>query len=123
LKPKLLLWIGLIGVFLVLPLFINNVSAQTEPNYYVTVKSTTPDSIKYTAVGRNWTFNFVALWSYGTDSGNTIQNATPTIQVTNRENTILSELSVNTTTNATTGVFSFNYLSSTADILTFTPSV
>ena len=120
-KPKSLLWIALIGVFLVLPLFINNVSAQTEPNYFVTVKSTTPDSIMYTGVGRNWTFSFVALWSFGPDSGSTIQNATATIQVTNRENTILSEISVNTTTNVTTDVFSFNYLSSTADILTFTP--
>ena len=111
----------MICVLLVLPLFINNVSAQTEPNYFVTVKSTTSDSIIYTAVGRNWTFNFVAIWSFGPDSGNTIQNASAIIQVTNRENIILSELSVNTTTNVTTGVFSFNYLSSTSDILTFTP--
>ncbi len=117
-KYKPLAWIILIGVFLVLPLFISNVSAQTQSNYYITIEPTTPDSPMYTAVDRNWTVSFESFWSYGADDGKNISNATATIQVHNSENQLLETLSFNTTI----GTFIFNHSSSTADILTFTPT-
>ncbi len=71
----------------------------------------------YTPVGRNWTLTFEAAWSYGDSSGQPVRNATVTIQVSNSKNQVVNTLSLNTTA----GVFSFNYSSSTADALTFTP--
>jgi hypothetical protein len=118
LKYKPFAWIILIGIFLVLPLFIGNVSAQTQSNHYVTVKPTTPDSLMYTAAGRNWTLSFESQWSFGADSGKDIPNATADIEVHNRANQLLETLSLNTTD----GTFTFNYTSSTVDILTFTPT-
>jgi hypothetical protein len=118
LKYKPFAWIILICVFLVLPLLIGNVSAQTQSNYYVTVKPTTPDSPMYTASGRNWTLSFESQWSYGADSGKNIPNATVAIEVHNRANQLLETLSLNTTY----GTITFNYTSSTVDILTFTPT-
>lgn len=102
---------------LVLPVTNNAVNAQTAPNYFVTVNPTTPDSQIYTTVGKNWTLSFEALWSYGDGSGNQIENAKVTIQVNNSRSEVINTLLVNTNT----GLFSFNYSSSTADILTFTP--
>jgi hypothetical protein len=119
LKCKALTCIAVISVLLILPIYVNFVSAQaSEPNYYVTVKPTTVDSSMYTAVERNWTLSFVATWTYGANTGQPIQNAAAAIQVSNRANQILETLSLNTTT----GTFSFNYSSSTVDILTFTPT-
>ena len=103
---------------MILPILVDNVSAEAQANYYVTVKPTTPDSPMYTTVNRNWTLSFEALWSYNTDSGNAISNASTTIQVSNRANKIIDTLSLNTTK----GIFTFNYTSATADILTFTPT-
>ena len=71
----------------------------------------------YTAVGRNLTVAFEAIWTYGSNEGQAIQNATVAIKVANRANQQLETLSVN----STTGAFSFNYSSSSANILTFTP--
>ena len=71
----------------------------------------------YTAVGRNLTLTFQAIWTYGSDEGQAIQNAAVAIKVSNRANQQIETLSVN----STTGTFSFNYSSSSADILTFTP--
>jgi hypothetical protein len=118
LKYKSLIWIALIGVFLVLPLFINNASAQAQSNYYVTVKPVITDALTYTSVGRNVTLSFQALWSYGSNGDQNIQNATAIIQVSNRNDKVLETLSVNTTS----GIFSFNYSSASADILAFTPT-
>lgn len=117
-KYKSLFWIALIGVFLVLPLFINNVSAQAQSNYYVTVKPVITDALTYTSVGRNVTLSFQALWSYGSNDGQNIQNATAIIQVSNPNGKVVDALSVNTTS----GIFSFNYSSASADILAFTPT-
>ncbi len=118
-KYKTLSWIVLIAIILVLPIFIHDVSAQTQSNYYVTVK---PDiisnSLIYTSVGRNATLSFQAMWTYGSDSGQNIQNATAKIQVSNRNDKVIDTLSVNTTS----GLFSFNYSSTSADILAFTPT-
>jgi hypothetical protein len=102
---------------MVLPIFVETATAQTAFNYYVTVNPTTPNSTIYTTVGRNWTISFEALWSYGDNSGQTIKNATVTIQVTNSKIEAVNTLLLNTTT----GVFSFKYSSLTADALTFTP--
>jgi hypothetical protein len=118
LKYKALPWIILISILMILPVFVSGVSAQAQSNYYVTVKPTTANSPMYTTVGQNWTVSFEAVWSYGSDSGKSIQNATAAIQVSNREKQIIDNLSLNTTT----GIFYFNYSSPTADILTFTPT-
>ncbi len=122
-KYKPFALIILIVVFLVLPLFIGNVSVQAQTsyyvsNYYVTVKPTTADSPMYTTVGKNWTVSFESQWSYGSDSGTSISNATASIAVHNRSNELIETLTLNTTT----GIFTFNYSSSTADIFTFTPT-
>ena len=110
---------AIISVLLILSIYGNFASAQaSQSNYYVTVKPSTADSAMYTAVGRNWTFSFKASWTYGANTGQAIQNATTSIQVKNRANQILDTLSLNTTT----GAFNFNYSSSNADILTFTPT-
>jgi len=104
-------------LMLLLPVTIKPAIAQTTPNYYVTVNPTTPDSPIYTTVGRNWTVSFEALWSYGDDSGTPIENAIVTVQVNNSKSEVIDSLLLDTTT----GLFSFNYSSSTADVLTFTP--
>ena len=77
---------------LVLPVTNKAVNAQTTPNYFVTVNPTTPDSQIYTTVGRNWTVSFEALWSYGDDSGNLIENAIVTIQVNNSRSEVINTL-------------------------------
>ena len=103
---------------LLFPVDVKPHNAQTTSNYFVTVNPTTPDSPMYTTVGRNWTVSFEALWSYGENSGVAIKNAVVTVQVNNSKNDIVNTLQLNTTT----GLFSFNYSLSTADILTFTPT-
>jgi hypothetical protein len=119
LKYTSLFFIALLGIFLVLPLFINNVSAQVYPDYYVTIKpEIIPDALTYTSVGSNVTLSFVALWSYGSNEGQNIQNATATIQVSNIKDKVIDTLSVNTTS----GIFSFNYTSASAAVLAFTPT-
>ena len=109
--------ISILLLTLVLPILVETATAQTPSNYYVTVNPTTPDSPIYTTVGRNWTVSFEALWSYGDNSGQAITNAIVTVQVKNSKNEAINTLSVNTTT----GLFSFNYSSSTVDVLTFKP--
>jgi hypothetical protein len=119
LKPKVFFWLALIGVFLVLPLFISDASAQTQSNYYVTIKpATLSDALIYTSVGRNATLSFVALWTYGSNKGQNIQNATATIQVSDSKDKVIDTLAVNTTS----GAFSFNYTSTSVDVLAFTPT-
>src|SRR5208283_5423710 len=59
-----------------------------------------------------------ASWSYGSDEGQDIQNATVSIQVSNSNNKVINNLSVN----STSGIFSFNYYSANPEILTFTPT-
>jgi hypothetical protein len=103
---------------LVLPILVEISTAQTQLNYYVTVNPTRPNSPMYTTVGRNWTVSFEALWSYGDNSGQGIRNATVTVQVTNNKSAIIDTRLYNTAA----GLFSFNYSSLTADVLTFTPT-
>lgn len=112
-----LVFIGLLLICtLVLSILVEPSTAQTPSNYYVTVNPTTPNSPMYTTVGRNWNVSFEALWSYGDNSGQNIGNATVTVQVNNKSD-IIDTLLINTSD----GLFSFNYSSSTADVLAFTP--
>jgi hypothetical protein len=114
-------WIAVLLTLLlfasVLPFFTEKASGQTTANYWVTVNPTT-DSQMYTTVGRNWTLTFQAIWSYGNNSGQPISNATVTMQVSGSKSGAITTLQLNTAS----GLFSFNYSSSTADILTFTPT-
>jgi len=97
---------------------VKAVDAQTASNYFVTVNPATADSQMYTTVGRNWTVSFEALWSYGDDSGTAIEKATVTVKVFNSKTVAVDTLALNTTA----GMVSFNYSSSTVDVLTFTPT-
>jgi hypothetical protein len=72
----------------------------------------------YTPVGSNWTLTFQATWSYGDKSGQPISNATVTIQVSGSKSGSIIALNQNTTS----GLFWFNYSSSTPEIITFTPT-
>jgi len=101
----------------VLPFLVARADAQSSANYWVTVKPNT-DSQMYTTVNRNWTLSFEALWSYGSRSGQPISDATVTIRVSGVIEGAITTLKLNTTS----GVFSFNYSSSTADKITFTPT-
>ena len=100
----------------VLPVFVAKADAQSSENYWVTVRPNT-DTQMYTTVDRNWTLSFEASWSYGSSSGQPISNATVTIEVSGAKEGTITHLKLNTTS----GVFSFNYSSSTADKITFTP--
>ncbi len=100
------------------PFLVGSVVAQNPSNYYVTVSSTTSNFLMYTPVGSDWNVSFQALWSYGGNLGQHISNATVTVQVSGSKNGALTALQLNTTS----GVFSFNYSSSTAEIITFTPT-
>jgi hypothetical protein len=118
LKFKVLSFMILLSMLLVLPILVNNASAQTQSNYYVTVKPVNNDALIYTSIGLNATLSFQASWSYGSDEGQNIQNATVSIQVSNSNNKVINNLSVN----STSGIFSFNYSSANPEILTFTPN-
>ena len=114
-KYKSVFLIALISVLLVLPFFANGASAQEQINYYVTVKHSILDAQQYMSVGRNATLSFEAQWTYGPNEGSFIENATVTIEVVNQKNETINTLAVNTTS----GLFSFNYLLKTPDILVF----
>jgi len=119
LNAKSLLLLAFIGVLLVLPLFANSVSAQTQPNYYVTIKpALISNTVTYTSVDKNATLSFQALWTYGPDETKNIQNATVIIQISNPDGKVVDMLSVNTTS----GIFSFNYTSADPKTLAFTPT-
>ncbi len=100
------------------PFLVGTVVAQNPSNYYVTVSSTTSNFLMYTPVGSDWNVSFQALWSYGGNLGQQISNATVSVQVSGSKSGALTALQLNTTS----GVFSFNYSSSTAEIITFTPT-
>ncbi|MGA2386724.1 MAG: hypothetical protein ABSG33_09340 [Candidatus Bathyarchaeia archaeon] len=99
------------------PFLANKAYAQTSGNYWITVKPT-GDSQFYTTIGRNWTLSFEAVWSYGSSSGQLVSNAMVAMQVSGEKEGALGSLDLN----STSGEFSFNYSSTTADIITFTPS-
>ncbi len=98
-------------------MLVSSVAAQTSTESTVSVKPTTPDSPLYSPAGRNVTLSFLASSSQGGVT-RTVENATVTIEVFNQKNEAVQTFSENTTG----GVFTFNYTSSTAEILTFTPT-
>ncbi len=108
----------ILPLVMVLPFLGGTVVSQNPSNYYVTVNPTTSNSTLYTPVGSNWNVSFQALWSYGDNSGQPISNATVTVQVSGSKSGAITTLQLNTTS----GVFSFNYSSSTAEVITFTPT-
>ncbi len=110
--------LALLSLLLVIPILIGTTNVQAQNSYYVTIKPTTTGSPFYTSAGSNWTLSFSANWSYGSQNGQPIQNATALIEVRNSEDTLLKTLTFNTST----GVFTFNFSSANADILTFTPT-
>ena len=114
---RLLALLGVAILVSAIPDSIQAVNAETAiTNYWVTVNPTNISSSMYTPVGTNWTVSFQTLWSYGDNSGQTIRNATVTIQVTKTStDKVVNAFDVNTTT----GQFSFNYSSASADILKF----
>lgn len=117
---KVISQIVLVGIFLLiigLAVTVRPVIAQNTPDYYVTIKPITPDAQMYVPAGMNWTISFEAAWTYGEESGTTITNAIINVQVNSSKNEVIDTLTVN----STKGLFSFNYSSSTADVLTFTP--
>lgn len=108
----------LVSLLVVLPCFVSCASAQPQSRYYVTVKPTTPDSALYTAVGRNWTLTFETSWTFGSDRGKPLENATVQIEVSNNQSKVVDELEVKSDSY---GTISFNYSSQAADILEFKP--
>jgi hypothetical protein len=109
---------GLLLIVTALPISVQAANGETASNYWVTVNPITPDFPMYTTVGRNCTISFEASGRHGDNSGQAIKNAVVTVQVNNSRDDTVNTLNFNTTT----GLFSFNYSSSTADILTFTPT-
>jgi hypothetical protein len=99
------------------PVLLPKSDAQTNQNYWVTVKPT-GDRQMYTTVGRNWTLSFEAVWSYGNSAGQPISNAVVTVKVAGASEGNLGSLQLNTTS----GTFVFTYSSSIADKITFTPT-
>jgi hypothetical protein len=108
--------VALLGSFLLWPLLMPISDVGPAPDFGVSVYPTTPDSPMYTSVGQNWTLTYQAQWLYGIHAGQAIKNATVTIQVNSTTN---QNKPIDLKLNTTSGVFSFNYSSLTADILTF----
>jgi hypothetical protein len=101
------------------PLSSAQASSAASENVWISVNQTNAvNSSLYTRVSSNWTLTFEARWSYGIAAGDLITNGTATIQVDSYvESRTVQTLKQNTTS----GVFSVSYVSSTPDILTFTP--
>ena len=110
--------LALLGLILVLPIIINASAVQAQSNMVTITPTTQASAAYYQSVGINWTLSFDAVWSSGDNNGNPIQNATATIEVKNQEGEVIETLKFNTGM----GTFTFNYTTSTADILTFTPT-
>ena len=99
--------------------FLQAAWAQTSPNYRVTVNSATSNNVLYSTVGHNSTLVFQAVWSFGENSGQAIENANVTVEVKTAKDEVIDM--VVPTTNST-GFLSFNYSTQTPEILTFTPT-
>jgi hypothetical protein len=106
----------LLCIFLT-PTIVTTAEGQTSSSSWVNVNPVS-NSQAYTSINSNWTLTFQAVWGYGQNSGQPIPNATVTVQITGKYSGIATTLNLNTTS----GTFSFNYSSPTADILTFTPT-
>jgi hypothetical protein len=109
------------ALFLVLCLSasVETINAQASSQYWVAVNPVTLSSIVYGNVEKNWTMPFQAIWSYGENSGQAIENATVTVDVRTLDNESIAKI---TETTNSTGFATFYYLSSNPTVLTFTPT-
>lgn len=99
---------------------IETASAQTKLSYYyVTVNPTAPGLMVHSTTDWNWTVSFQAIWTYGDNSGQTIENATVSIEVRTTDSAVMKVLLPKT--NAA-GFVSFYYSCSTPNVLTFVPT-
>ncbi len=99
---------------------VETTSAQTATSqYWTSVNPATSSSVIYGNIEKNWTIPFQAVWSYGTDSGKAVENATLTLEV--KTDAGESVESISQTTNST-GFAIFYYVSSSPAVLTFTPT-
>ena len=110
----------LLALFIFAPAFLQNsiqtVQASQTSTSWAKIESSTHNSTLYTSVGQNQTLSFSATYSSGEKAGQTIENATVTIQVKSlTRNQTETTLDFNTTS----GTFLFNYSSTTADVLSF----
>lgn len=107
-------------LFSAFSILVETASAQAElGHYWVTVNPTVPGLIVHSTLGLNWTISFQATWTYGSNSGKTVENATVHIEVRAADGTIMDTLLP--ATNAT-GQVSLSYSSSTPSVLTFVPT-
>jgi hypothetical protein len=104
-----LLLAGLIAPFAV------ETSAQTTP-YLVSVNPTEP--VIYSNVGQIVEVSFQAVWAYGDNSGQPVEDANVTIEVEAAVDMVTDVVQANTTA---TGHIYFNYSSATPQVLTFIP--
>ena len=112
----------LLNSFLFLCVFLTSfkVIVNAETNFYwVTVNPTVPVSVIHLPIGQNFCISFRAVWTYGDNSGNAIENATVPVEVKTADDILVQNLVLKT--NAT-GFISFNYSSQKPMILTFTPT-
>jgi hypothetical protein len=121
LYPMISKRIALMSVMLLVLCFsasVETISAQTTQSW-VTVSPVTSSSIVYGNVEQNWTIPFQALWSYGENSGQVLENATVTIEVKTMDNESIANI---TETTNSTGFATLYYISSNPTVLTFTPT-
>jgi hypothetical protein len=106
------------SLLVVFPAFIGTIRAQPTSQYWVTVMPTAPGLAVHSPLGHNWTVSFRVTWTYGSNIGQVIGNATMPINVTTHE-VVLETLLLKTND---TGYVSFNYASSSPSSLTFVPT-
>jgi hypothetical protein len=112
--------ISLLVLVVVFPVSIETaISETTDTHYWITANPSTPSAVMYGTVGRNWTISFEAIWSYGTKSGEAVDNANMTVTVKKPEGNIVENITQPTNT---AGLATFHYSSSTPIVLTFTPT-
>jgi len=116
---KRIAFMSALFLLLCLSASVETISAQTSSQYWVTVNPATSSSIVYGNVEKNWTIPFQALWSYGANSGQAIENATLKVEIKTADEVSVENISE--TTNST-GFATFSYISQNPAVLTFTPT-
>jgi hypothetical protein len=115
---KATLALTFVCIILALSLFTSNVSAQEQPNYYLTVTPVLGDTPQYMGIGQSTLIPFEVQWTYGPDKGKFIENATVTLEVADSEGKLVTTIDVN----STTGVFYLNYTQKNPNVLVFNSS-
>lgn len=117
--PKRIALMSLLLLWLILSASAEAISAQTTTSrFWISANPATSSSIIYGSIGKNWSIPFQAVWSYGENSGNVVENANVTVEVKTDDGVAIENVS--TMTNAT-GFATFYYTSSTPTSLIFTP--